>query len=659
MGRINLNQRITYLLFFLFGVVCLNAQINQEEFYKKFNSSNKKEKVKLVADVKFESIKEIYPLIKDTLDAIKKSVYQNTQSKEAKFLFDKIDSEIEISNGNYAKAIYILENCLVNHSDNIKDSLITLLSLKECLVKIKDLRRAFNINRILESNIKRKPAELVLNKGTSRSTMYSMLGLLSEAIAERRTEFKLDSNSSNPVSKIYFYNDLGVFFNSLKKSDSAEFYFLKAKQVLEKMPFSEKSTSNLVFYSGLIDGNLGYSLFNKGEFKKAIPLLKNDVYFSLISLQFESALNSYNIIAECYSKLNNHTLARKYLDSSEIILKRRDLPRTSVLKYLLAKANYYSNTSNEKQANLIYKQYIELKDSVISLEKERQIVNEEVAFNVEQKEKQLEEKSEELKAIALQDAKQKTYRAYLVAGIFMLIAIIIFLVLNNNFVKKRELELSAVNQKIYQQNLQIENSLKEKELLIKEIHHRVKNNLQIITSMLSLQIGKSLDEKTESILTEAKQRIESIALTHQMLYQKGNLSTVVLSSYVEKLVYQIEATIPTSNIKLVVEIEELEKRLSIDNAVPLGLIINEILTNCYKHAFPNNHGTIKVALYKENNGTFLRISDNGVGLKEKHFDSESKSMGLELIEILSEQLNANMKVDTTNGTSYLLELTKL
>lgn len=241
----------------------------------------------------------------------------------------------------------------------------------------------------------------------------------------------------------------------------------------------------------------------------------------------------------------------------------------------------------------------------------------------------------------------------------MLIGIIVFLILNNSFVKKRESELEIKNTKIKNQNTLIEQSLKEKEILIKEIHHRVKNNLQIITSMLSLQMGKINDEKTESILREAKQRISSIALTHQMLYQKDNLSNIILGEYVEKLVRQIETTLPANNIKLIINISCKDKRVSIDNAVPLGLLINEVITNSYKHAFPNNqNGTVSVDLVDANSNCLLIIKDNGIGISDTLNKTQNPSMGMELIYILADQLDANIKLDTTNGTQFSLEIKK-
>ncbi len=646
------------MLLLIVAVIC-KSQINQQTFLKDFYKADFKNKVRLVANTGYKNIVEVYPLLKDTLEKIKINVYNNTESKEAKFLFDKIEVDVEMYNNNYAKAIFILENSLDNHAQNIADSLICLVNLKTSLIKIQDYIKAFEVNRIIEKIANRKPKNVTLDYGETKSSLYNLLGLTNEAIKYRRKEFESSNNQKDTTAILNYYNDLGVFYNSIKNSDSAEFYFLKAKKLINEFKVPKNKLVFYTFFKGLIDGNLGNSYFNSGQIRGAIPLIKNDIYSSLLSSNFESAANAYQLLSQCYIKLNEPKTAKQYLDSLSLLLNKHGVASKSRLNFILLKAEYFNIISDFRKANENYISYIHLKDSINNLEKERQLLNAEVAFNVEQKEIEILNKNKTLEQNRLSDAKQKTFRAYLLAGILMLIGIIVFLILNNSFVKKRESELEIKNTKIKNQNTLIEQSLKEKEILIKEIHHRVKNNLQIITSMLSLQMGKINDEKTESILREAKQRISSIALTHQMLYQKDNLSNIILGEYVEKLVRQIETTLPANNIKLITNISCKDKRVSIDNAVPLGLLINEVITNSYKHAFPNNQsGIVSVDLVDANSNCLLIIKDNGIGIPDTLNKTQNPSMGMELIYILAEQLDANIKLETTNGTQFSLEIKK-
>ncbi|MDX2174060.1 MAG: sensor histidine kinase [Bacteroidota bacterium] len=652
-----MNKRITYLIITLIVGFFCKAQINQQRFLDDFNKSDLKNKVRIVANSKFEDIKEVYPKIKDTLDHIKRIIYNNTESKEAKFLFDKIEADIEMYNSNYAKAIFILENSLDNHAQTTDDSLTCLILLKASLLKIQDYIKAFEANRLIEKIAHRKSKNFSMDFGAAKSTLFYNIGLTKEAIKQRRVEYNKQYNPNDTDLIVGFYNDMGVFYNNIENTDSAEVYFIKAKQLLNTIKVPEKKIVFYTFFKGLVDGNLGNCYFISGQVRTAIPFIKNDVYGSIMSKNFESASNAYQLLAKCYIDLNEPASAKQYIDSAAKLVSTYNIASKSSLNFILLKADYYNLTNDYKNASENYLDYIKLRDSINVADKERQMLNEEVAFNVEQKEIEIAEKNATLELNKLNDAKQKTFRAYLLAGILMLIGIIVFLILNNRYVKKREEELSIKNMKINNQNILIEQSLKEKELLIKEIHHRVKNNLQIVTSMLSLQIGKINDEKTESILREAKQRISSIALTHQMLYQKDNLSNIILGEYVEKLVRQIEASLPNTSITLETNITCKDKRVSIDNAVPLGLLINEVLTNAYKHAFPNNeNGTISVSLFDNNANCKLVIADNGVGLPLEIKETETPSMGMELIQILAEQLDANLIIERELGTKFILDL---
>lgn len=655
-----MRQKITYLFFLIVISNFCTAQINEQQFIKEFNNSNYKNKVRLVANANFNDINTIYPKIKDSLQIIKKIIYNNTESKEAKFLFDKIEADIEMYNNHYAKAIFILENSLNSHAQNVNDSLKCLVLLKISLIKIQDYIKAFEANRLIEKIIPRKLPDLKLNLGEPKSTLYNLLGLTNEAIQCRRNEFNQQTNTNDSTLIINYYNDLGVFYNRLKNVDSAQFYFLKAKALLNVIKIPANKIIYFTFFKGLVDGNLGNSYFISGETRAAIPYIKNDIYSSLLSDNFESAANAYQLLSQCYIKLNEPKIAKQYIDSLSGLLHKKGVGSKSTLAYVLLKANYFNLINDYKKASENYLLFINIRDSISVTEKERQLVNEEVAFNVEEKEIEILEKNKILAQNRLNEAKQKTFNAYLLTGILLLVTVIIFLIFNNKSAKKREAELAIINTKINNQNSVIEQSLKEKELLIKEIHHRVKNNLQIITSMLSLQIAKITDdEKTQAILREAQQRISSIALTHQMLYQKESLSNIVLGEYIEKLVRQIETTMPNNSIKLITNIELSQKRVSIDNAVPLGLLINEILTNAYKHAFAGReNGIITVSLMEQNLNSKLTIHDNGIGLPIEYSKQQITSMGMELIHILAHQIDGNLIIESNSGTAFILEIKK-
>lgn len=196
--------------------------------------------------------------------------------------------------------------------------------------------------------------------------------------------------------------------------------------------------------------------------------------------------------------------------------------------------------------------------------------------------------------------------------------------------------------KISQQK--IEQSLKEKEVLLKEVHHRVKNNMQVVSSILNLQSSYLSDPYALSVLKESQNRIKTMSYIHESLYQNKTFTSVNFSEYLYTLTNNIiqSYSINETKIKLILEIEKIS--LSLDNAIPTGLIVNELLSNAIKHAFPGERkGNITVTLKQESNNINLSITDNGIGFSD-HIDfHNSPSLGLQLVNSLIEQLNGTIK----------------
>ncbi|WBX76354.1 hypothetical protein PG911_17275 [Tenacibaculum ovolyticum] len=197
---------------------------------------------------------------------------------------------------------------------------------------------------------------------------------------------------------------------------------------------------------------------------------------------------------------------------------------------------------------------------------------------------------------------------------------------------------------VNQQTKKLETSLEDKEVLLKEVHHRVKNNLQIIISLLDLQVASIRDNENKKILAQSKSRVYSMSLIHQKLYQSGNLSHVNIKNYLEELFLSIQNSYYDINKKInYISIIE-NKELSINQIVPLGLIVNELLTNCFKYGI-NNKGNniIKITLAFKKNKLILEIGDSGIGFKEEDQKQDvKKSLGLFLIKSLSKQLKAKI-----------------
>jgi two-component sensor histidine kinase len=643
----------------LFACAFGYSQDKTGKFISDFSKANARHKIELTAQLSPGDLKEVYPKIKDTIDAIKKRVYDPAENKQARFLFDIIEANLEQANKNYARAVFLAETNLHTNAATIDDSLMCYSILKSSFVRIRNFVKAYEINSKMETLWPRKSDSLNIAYGLYKSGLYAAMGFMQEAVKERRNEFIKKNAPHDTDLLVSFYNDLGVYYNRAKNSDSAAPYFLKVQEILDHKKFPADRKKHYEFLKGLAKGNLGLSYFNSGKINQAIPLIKEDVYYSMRNSRFESAFNGYNIIVESYIKLGDIDLAKKYLDTAGMLIKTKLKDINQQLSYIWLQSKFYQAAKEYKTANEFYSQYFRLKDSIQMIEKEQNLLNTQVAFTIESKEQELQEKTHIIEQKKLDEATQRTFRAYSFAGIAILLIIIVFLVLNNYFSKARQKQLSQTNEKINAQNAQIEQSLREKEVLIKEIHHRVKNNLQIITSMLSLQISKEEGSSSEHILREAKQRIDSIALTHQMLYQKDNLSNILIGEYIQNLVRQIESSLPSSNIRLTTNITIEKRKINIDSAIPLGLLINELLTNAYKHAFRGRQsGEITVSLSENDAYCILSVKDNGVGLPDNYNSTEKKSMGMDLIFILADQLDSALSVENNNGSNFILNIPK-
>lgn len=206
----------------------------------------------------------------------------------------------------------------------------------------------------------------------------------------------------------------------------------------------------------------------------------------------------------------------------------------------------------------------------------------------------------------------------------------------------------------------IEASLTEKETLLKEIHHRVKNNLQIISSLLNLQANRTDDEQLKRIMGEARNRISSMALIHQKIYQSGNLSSVDFQAYIEQMAQSIEANFNNEKKRITHHINTNGIVLDIDTSIPLGLIINELLTNSYKYAFANrDSGTITISLReKDTEDLELHVSDDGAGLPVGFDPSTLNSLGLKLVKGLASQLKGTIRFESNKGTHAFIQFKK-
>lgn len=220
------------------------------------------------------------------------------------------------------------------------------------------------------------------------------------------------------------------------------------------------------------------------------------------------------------------------------------------------------------------------------------------------------------------------------------------------------LEIMGTRQDITARKLaeeEIIRSLQEKETLLKEVHHRVKNNMAVISSLLSLQAERIEDPTVKAIFEESQQRVKAMALVHERLYQTENLESINFEYYIRSIVSEIISLhkIDTQLISIKINIENI--MLDLETAIPCGLLINELLTNALKHAFHGHkNGVLSIDFTKSGRTHFLTISDNGIGLPEGYDFQKANTLGLELVNILAGQLNGSVQIKSENGLEVVV-----
>ena len=251
-----------------------------------------------------------------------------------------------------------------------------------------------------------------------------------------------------------------------------------------------------------------------------------------------------------------------------------------------------------------------------------------------------------------QEKKETAYQAtlsrYKWIGGFSAVIIIAAFWLANLFRKR--------NQKIGLQNQVISKALSEKDTLLREIHHRVKNNLQLVSSLLGLQSQHIQDPGALNALNSGKARVKSMALIHQDLYNKENLTGVSVKEYIQKLSAELISTYRIDTKKIELDLDVPDFLLDVDTLIPLGLILNELLTNSLKYAFPDNRsGKIKIKVYEDAKGLRLDFLDDGIGMDTTK--RKESSFGYRLIDTLLEQLEGEMEVKNDSGTQLFFTFT--
>ena len=631
---------------------CGFTQISFEsQFLKYFYNQSFAGKVNAFDTLKAEYKLRCFPLVKEEIQIIKEKALADNKTE----IIDRltfIDGEMYYLNRNYYKSTPIFIDLLAKHKiKSFKDSCRVFVILKNAYIYTRSLNKAIEAHKILvELNKRNLKSDLSLLE-PALSKIYYEMKLYKESLKQQFLEYgDIKENSSKIVG---FYNNRGFFWSKDNNQDSALACYNLAKTIFLKMNTHKQLTVDDEFVLGLIEGNIGQALMALNDYKGAIPLLKKDVRSSVNVNNYHNAAISQLELSRCYLQLNQLDLSKKYLDSSRVKMLDIDdyKPKLNIIKQY---ADYYKKAGNLNESINYYSKYIKIKDSLDSQENMKELISTQVAYQMDQKEGLIIANQTKINQNNIEIVKQHSIKNVLITFGTILVIVIFLVLFQLSKANERKQLLEIRNKQIGTRNQIISKWLVEKDLLIKEVHHRVKNNLQIISSLLKLQSGKSSNEEVKNSLFEAQERINSMALLHQLLYRNNEVTNLSFNNYLSNLITQISSSFSLIDKNFKIESSLIELELNLDMAIPLGLITNEIISNAYKHAFSAKEGgIISVRLSQIVKNTYqLKISDNGNGLPPDFDLSSIDSLGLDIVFVLSNQINAELKIYNSNGANF-------
>lgn len=414
---------------------------------------------------------------------------------------------------------------------------------------------------------------------------------------------------------------LGVWTNSKARQyflrenyDSAIALYTKASQIFFK------ANKSVLAYEALAHMDAVYERINKPELATQHILNFYNHTKEVKNRNFQ--LKATHKLASHYNLLKDGKNALKYAhEACDIAWERMD--KWHIASALQNEAKAYYHLKNYTKSQQLYEEFIRFyKDSVIRQERLDAVERLTIEFETSKKEAKISNQENQLR---------NQQKILLFSALFLALTLGAFLIYYN------------LSQKLKSSNTQ-------KEFLIKEIHHRVKNNLQLLSSLLYLQSKHVKDENALKALQESQNRAEAMGIIHQRLYTNNNLSTMNLNEYVDLLSSSLLASF---GMKSQVQINNYAEQITIevDPAIQIGLILNELITNSLKHAFPNKRdGQIDIIIQKKSaQSILLSVHDNGVGMNPNFNSRNGGSFGTDLVGILAKKLNGTIRIDKTNG----------
>lgn len=361
---------------------------------------------------------------------------------------------------------------------------------------------------------------------------------------------------------------------------------------------------------------------------------------------------AYYEIGRFYVSLNRYQEAQPYLGKA-LTFENVPAPLQKDVHYLQFRTD--SAAGDFVSAIRHYQRSVFIKDSLLTGERLKELNFLKVQFETAEKERNIKLLEKEAQLQRKKLAQSAQLRMWSGAAIILLVAFLAIFYNRNRLKNKKNIQLERQQEIINEKNLSLSQLVREKEWLLKEVHHRVKNNLQTITSLLNSQSDVVGEGPVLNALLEGKHRIQAMAMIHQRLYNTDDYNFVSMPSYISELVdYLKESFNPGTRIIFKLAVDSVALNLSV--AVPIGLILNEAISNSLKHGFPNGReGTVTVELQSLGGQTkLLKVADDGIGIPPSVDENNPNSFGLRLIRGFTSDISGSLKIEKSKGTSIVI-----
>ncbi|GAB2825697.1 tetratricopeptide repeat-containing sensor histidine kinase [Ferruginibacter profundus] len=566
---------------------------------------------------------------------------QKLTIESAQAMFDKMNFFSTIGNNVAAEEVLqqLIKLAKADHFENFSH-IYALLARQN--------RYTGNLNKALEYALEAINHIDYLKDKSGVANFYGELAEIYEELGETGqsiTWYKkcIAERERNGTSLYVIYRTVSLMVVQMIKAKEENEALALLRQLLKDKPpvtHAEKA---------ILAQSFAYCYSALKEYKLAEPkFLEMINEYDQGEIQQEILFLAHYDITKFYVDINQYTKARFYLDKipsvGASIRQNKDL-------YLLM---FKIDSANGKLASAInyYQKYKALNDTIFNEAKSKQVNELMIKYESEKKDNNI--KTLEKESVAQHERLvQANQTRNWILGVAILLFIITGLFINNSRIRQQANKKLQLQQKEIQgKNKSLQHLLKEKDWLVKEIHHRVKNNLHTIIGLLHTQSGFLKSEEALLAINDSQHRIQTMSLIHEKLFQSADLSTIEMSGYIYELVDYLKHSFDTGqNIQFKLDTEELELKLS--HALPLGLILNEAITNAIKYAFPANRSGVITVSFKNIAGLqyLLTIADNGIGLPEGFDFKKSSSMGMNLMEGLSEDIQGNFSIKNNNGTA--------